>query len=89
MLQTSIKVIDFGDTHSKEAILKRLNTLGYLRNTKIHPKQKTIYFEYASFRDMDAASMELRKMGVFFKIAKDREVGKKSKTLIRTNSSHD
>ncbi len=70
MLQTRIVVIDFGEMYTRGAIIKRLNTLGYLRNTRIHPKQKTIYFEYTSFRDMDAALMELRKMGVLFKAAK-------------------
>ena len=69
MLLTRIIVIDFGEIYSRTAIIKRLNTLGYLRNTKIHPKRKTIYFEYTSFRDKDAALMELRKMGVLFKTA--------------------
>ena len=84
MLETRIMVIDFGATHSKGAIIKRLNTLGYLRNTKLHPKQKTIHFEYASFRDMDAALMELRKMGVLFRVTKNGDVGKPKTKKIKS-----
>lgn len=47
-----------------EMIVKQLQSIGFIQNTRIDTARKTISFDYASFRDMDSAVMELKKMGL-------------------------
>ncbi len=76
MLQMRIVVIDFGTVYSLVSIIKRLNAIGYVSNARIPAGHRIIYFEYATFRDVDAALMELRNMGVICKECKSGSLGK-------------
>lgn len=64
MLRISLKIINLEDSPRAGKIVKRLNRVGYVEKTTIDMDNKTLSFEYASYRDMDGAIMELRKMGV-------------------------
>ena len=47
-----------------QIIVKRLSAIGFVQNVRIDLKEKTISFEYGSYRDRDSAVCELRKMGL-------------------------
>ncbi|UOY08984.1 hypothetical protein L0P88_10720 [Muricauda sp. SCSIO 64092] len=82
MLRIRLKVINLEDSHRAGKIVKRLNRIGYVEKTTIDMDNKTLSFEYASYRDMDGALMELRKMGVKYTKTMDskRTVDEKTNT---------
>lgn len=84
MLCMSLKIINLEDSHRAGKIVKRLNRVGYVEKTTIDLDNKTLSFEYASYRDMDGALMELRKMGVKYikTIDPKRTVDEKTNTSV-------
>ena len=84
MLRISLKIINLEDSHRAGKIVKRLNRVGYVEKTTIDLDNKTLSFEYASYRDMDGAMMELRKMGVKYIRTMDpkRTVEEKTNTSV-------
>lgn len=84
MLRISLKIINLENSPRAGKIVKRLNRVGYVEKTTIDLDNKTLNFEYASYRDMDGAMMELRKMGVKYikTINPKRMVDEKTNTSI-------
>lgn len=63
MLNTSLLIQNLEDEKTARALKLKLEKLGFVANVSINLAEHTIYFEYATFRDMDLVRRVLCNMG--------------------------
>lgn len=63
MLNTCLLIQNLEDEKMANALKQKLEKLGFVANVSINLAERTIYFEYATFRDMDSVRRELCNLG--------------------------
>ncbi|UII79968.1 hypothetical protein [Flagellimonas sp. CMM7] len=63
MLQTCLLIQNLQDEKTANLLKQKLEKLGFVANVSINLAERTINFEYATFRYMDSVRRELCNMG--------------------------
>lgn len=84
MLQARIQVKGLTDLKSAKDTVKKLNALGHIQKVELDIGRNTIYFEYATFRDMDTMVCALRKMGL--SVLQNRGIPLRNQRIIDSES---
>jgi hypothetical protein len=85
VLNTCLLIQNLKDEKTANALKQKLEGLGFVANVNINLAERTIYFEYATFRDMDLVRSELCNMGRIVVVPKRKSISKRKSPIVQPN----